>query len=201
MVSREWGIGLGRALRTRSGLSAVLRLCPVRVVFLVKLTQFSGWLHGYADGASQKGVEGFGPKDLTLEHDSEVTRDGFGNKVQVQWLAELLLHRSHGLGGDAAGNDQVEEGEVGVHVECKTVRGDEAGDVDADGGEFSFKCVLGRPRFAWPDSRGGCRHKSIRGFGVGPDSGQTNDSLGGDREVGAGADQDFFQAAHKFDYA
>ena len=36
---------------------------------------------------------------------------------------------------------------------------------------------------------------------VGPDSGQACDSLGWDGEVGAGADQDFFEAADEFDYA
>ena len=35
--------------------------------------------------------------------------------------------------------------------------------------------------------------------GIGPDASQAWDTLGGDREVGAGADQDFFQAADEFD--
>ena len=72
-------------------------------------------------------------------------------------LAELLLHRSHRLRGDAAGDDQVEVAEVGVYVEGEAVGGDEAGDVDADGGEFGFGVGAGasrrvrwKPRFLAP---------------------------------------------------
>ena len=42
----------------------------------------------------------------------------------------------------------------------------------------------------------------IAGFAAfSPDAGQAGDALGGDGEVGAGADQDFFEAADEFDHA
>ena len=72
------------------------------------------------------------------KHRAEVARDGFGDCVQIERLAEFLLHRRDRLRRDAAGDDQVEVAEVGVYVEGEAVRGDEAGDVDADGGEFGF---------------------------------------------------------------
>ena len=53
-------------------------------------------------------------------------------------FAELLLHRRNRFCGDAAGDDQVEEAQIGIDVEGETVGRDEAGDVDADGGEFGF---------------------------------------------------------------
>ena len=81
------------------------------------------------------------------------------------------------------------------------MRGDEAGDVDTDCGEFGFGTVLGAVRFALPDSRGGCLHMGILAFRICPDACQAGHSLGGDGEVGAGADQDFLEAADEFDYA
>jgi hypothetical protein len=39
---------------------------------------------------------------------------------------------------------------------------------------------------------------SIVVCGIGPDAGETWDTLGGDSEVGAGADQDLFKAADEF---
>ena len=53
-------------------------------------------------------------------------------------LAQFFRHGGHGLGGNSAGNDQVEVVEIGVHIEGEAVRGDGAGDVDADGGDFGF---------------------------------------------------------------
>ncbi len=38
-------------------------------------------------------------------------------------------------------------------------------------------------------------------FWVGPDAGEPGDALGWDREIGAGSNQDFFQATDEFDYA
>ena len=55
-----------------------------------------------------------------------------------EFFIQFLCHRSYRLGGDAAGDDQVKVVEVGVYVEGETMRGDGAGDVDADGGDFGF---------------------------------------------------------------
>ena len=53
-------------------------------------------------------------------------------------LAEFCCIEVTGFVRDAAGDDQVEVAEVGVHVEGEAMGSDEAGDVDADGGEFGF---------------------------------------------------------------
>ena len=99
---------------------------------------FLGWLHRHADRTAKECLKGFDPADLALEDYAEIARDGFADSVQVERFAEFLPHRSHGLGRDAAGDDQVEIAEIGVYVECEAVGGDEAGDMDADGGEFCF---------------------------------------------------------------
>ena len=126
---------------------------------LWKLAEFGWGLHRDADGAAQERVEGVDPEDLGLEDYAEVAGDGFGDGVEVEFSAEFFLHRGHRLGRDAAGDDQVEVAEIGVHVEGEAVRGDEAGDVDADGGEFGFGSLLvsalcrfstGRPKAAAP---------------------------------------------------
>src|SRR5579862_6113046 len=95
----------------RSERKAVLR--PTGVFFLAQPAQFSRSLHGDANGAAEEGIEGVDPEHLCLEHDAEVAGDGFGNGVQIEFAAELLLHRSHGLRRNAAGDDQIEVAEVG----------------------------------------------------------------------------------------
>ena len=98
----------------------------------MKLAKILGHAHRDADRSAEQGVKSVDPKDLRPEDDAKIARDRFSNRVEVEFAAELLLHGSNGLGGYAAGNDQVEEAEVGVHIEGEAVRGHEAGDVDAD---------------------------------------------------------------------
>src|ERR1700720_4489593 len=74
--------------------------------------------------------------------------------------------------GDAAGNDEVEVAEVGGDVVGKAVGGDPATDVDADGGEFFFGDIARR---------------------LDPDAGFAGDAIGGDAEIGGGADHGFFE--------
>src|ERR1022692_167141 len=109
------------ALATAVGRPA---LRPRRVVFMVELWEVRGTLKRNSDRALEQNVKCIDPKHLARKHRADVARDGFGNCVQVEWLAEFLLHRSHRLRCDAAGDDQVEEAEVGVHVEGEAVRGD-----------------------------------------------------------------------------
>ncbi len=107
---------------------------PSGVVFFVDLAKFSRALHRYADCAAEERIERIDPEHLAGKHCAEVAGDGFGDCVQIEWLAEFLLHRGDRLRRDAAGDDQIEVAEVGVYVEGEAVRGDEAGDVDSDGG-------------------------------------------------------------------
>ena len=146
-------------------------------------------------------VERFDPENLALEDHSKVAGERFGHLVQVELAAKFALHRSHRFRRDAAGDDQIEEAEVGVYVEGEAVRGDEAGDVHANGCEFGFGPVVGRARFASLDSRGGCPHMSIAAFGIGPDTGEASHAFGWDTEIGAGANEYLFQTSDEFDCA
>jgi len=150
-------------------------LRPGGVVLFVNLAEFCGWLHGDTDGAAEEGVEGIDPEDLGLEDCAEVAGDGFGDGVEIERAAEFPLHRGDGVRSDAAGDDEVEVAEVGVDVEGETVGGDEAGDVNADGGKL--------------------------GIGFCPDAGEAVEAFGGDGEVGRGANEDFFEAADEVDDA
>ena len=212
MVSREWGEGLGNSERVHSdeelhGRPAGRGRYAQERRLLCGLAEFGG---GFMDAhCAAKEASRVSTQRIWLwKDDAEVAGDGFGDGVQVEWLAEFLLHRGDWLRRDAAGNDQVEVAEVGVHVEGEAVGGDEAGDVDADGGEFGFGCAfVAVRRIRSLDSAGRFFESALSArddmvaFGIGPDSGQAGDALGGDGEVGAGADQDFFEAADEFDYA
>src|SRR6266849_5869431 len=74
--------------------------------------------------------------------------------------------------GDAAGNDEVEVAEVGGNVEGEAVGGDPAADMDTDGGKFFFGDIGGR---------------------LDPDAGFAGDAIGGDGEIGGGADHGLFE--------
>ena len=127
---------------------------------------------------AEQGVDRFDPKDMTCKYGAEVPRERFGDRVQIKQMTQLLLHRRHRLRSDTTGNDQVEIIQVRVYVERESVRSDEAGDVDADGCEFS----LGR-------------------FLIRPNTGQSWTPFRRDREIGTGTDQDFFESANEFDSA
>ena len=90
------------------------------------------------------------------------------------------FERGVGAVGDAAGDDPVEVAEVCGDVEGEAVRGDAAGDVDADGREFFLGDAAARD---------------------GPDAGATFDALRGDAEVVGGADEDVFKEADVVDRA
>src|SRR5215469_18296515 len=146
------------------------------------------------------------PKNLALEDHPAVARDGFADRVQVKLVPELLLHGSDRLCADAAGDDQVEIAEFGVDIQSEAVRGDAAGDMNSDGRKLGFggcRGWLGRAS-RWTSLRAGFRPRPSRrvaGFGIGPDAGEAGDAPGGDGKVGAGAHQDFFKAADKFNHA
>src|SRR6516165_1808120 len=74
---------------------------------------------------------------------------------------------------DAAGNDEVEIAQVGRDVIGEAVRRDPAADVDADRSKFFFL---------------------VSGFH--PDAGPPGDAVGGNAEIGAGADHNFFERSN-----
>lgn len=104
------------------------------IFFPMELAKLYGGFQRDAQRLPQESVEGIHPEHLTLEDDAEVASYRFGDGVEIEGLVELLLHRGDWFCGDAAGDDQVEVAEVGIYVEGEAMGGDEAGDVDADGG-------------------------------------------------------------------
>ena len=103
-----------------------------------------GRLHRNADCAAEQSIESFDPEHLARKTMPKLREMDSATAFRSSCSAEFLLHRGDRLRRDAAGDDQVEVAEIGVHVEGEAVRGDEAGDVDADGGEFGFGGVRGR---------------------------------------------------------
>ena len=92
---------------------------------------------------SEQSIKSIHPQYLAGKNYAEVAGDGFGHGIQVQLPVEFLLHRRDRFRRDAAGDDEVEEAEAGVHVEGEAVRGDEARDMDADGCDFGFAVGVG----------------------------------------------------------
>jgi len=149
MVSRERCIGLV-CVPTRHTTALVLHRWPQRLVRC---------LDRDADGVSEKGIEVFDPEHLAGKDRAEVAGDGFRYGIQLEWLAEFLLHRRHGLRRYAAGDDQVEVTEIGIYVEGKTVGSHETGDVYADGRYLGFVSVA---------ILGDCPKMIIAAGGIGP---------------------------------
>ncbi len=99
---------------------------------------------------------------------------GGDDDLEGWWGVEETGERGDLSVGDAAGDDGVEPGEVGIDVECEAVAGDAALDADADGGDFGA---------------------------VHPDAGATSDALGGEVEDGEGVDDGLFEEADVVDGA
>src|SRR5262245_46777006 len=83
---------------------------------------------------SMLSIDRFGIK-THFKHVGEVGDDAILDGAQRRFVAEQLFHRSYGL--TFAGDNQVEVTKIGIDVERKAVRGDPAGDVNADRGNFS----------------------------------------------------------------
>lgn len=156
---------------------AGLRSRPKVFVLAVEFAKIGGRSGSDANVASKESIEGFEPEDLAAEDVAEIAGDGFGDAVEGDWCAEFLRHRGDGLGGEAAGDDELKVGEIRVDVEGEAVRRYGAGNVDADGGDLCRFC------------RGG------------PDTSELGDTRGGDAEVGAGTDEGFFHFANELDRA
>ena len=84
-------------------------------------------------GRIRIGREEGGPKGL------EFLGDDFLDGGEVEVVAELGVEGGDGAlgGGDAAGDDAGEVGEVGVYVEGEAVVSDPAADGDTEGGDFA----------------------------------------------------------------
>ena len=91
---------------------------------------------GNSELLSEQSIESLQPKDLTVKNATEVARDRMGHFVERYLIAQLLLDRCDGLAYEAARNDQIEETEIRIHIECESVRGDATRDVNSYGGDF-----------------------------------------------------------------
>src|SRR5690348_8293924 len=88
------------------------------VFVAVEAADFFGDLHGDADLVAEQLVQSLEPEDLAAKEEAEVARDGLGDVVEggngAGRGAQFLFQRGDGLGSDAAGDDEVEEAQVGV---------------------------------------------------------------------------------------
>jgi HAD superfamily hydrolase (TIGR01450 family) len=128
------------------------------------------------------GAPRFRPLKRTLRVSSRkgvlhLAREGIADGVdRGRAVAEELAHRCHLPVGEAARDDQVEVGEICIHVQGDTVEAGAAADADAEGADFRGGAggIVGRD----PDADGGIV------------------LAGRDREVGEGGDDDVLQSAN-----
>jgi hypothetical protein len=150
-----------------------------RFFFFVELTEFGRWFHGDTEIVAEKRVQGFEPENLTRKDSPKVAGDGMCDFLQRQQLAQFFCNRCHWLGCDAAGDDQTEIIQIGIHVKCKAMRSDPTRNVHANG------CDLGLfPAFFM--------------LRICPHAGETGNSLRRNAESGASANQNFFEFSHIF---
>src|SRR3982751_1447311 len=107
-----------------------------------------------------------------LEHDAKLGCDPLFDLVASHRLVEEDGEGGHSTVGDAAGDDQVETGEIGRDVEGEAVAGHPAGDADANRGQL------------------------VVSTGAGPHAGQSFDAAGVDAVARGGPNQHFLEVAY-----
>src|SRR5947209_3758887 len=132
-------------------------------------------------GAAEQRVQGLQPKDLSAKDVAEVAGDALGDGVDDRRLliTEFGGYAGDRLVGNAAGDDELEEIEVGIEVKREAMRGDAARDVNADSSNLSAGGSAG----------------PVWGSSLRPNAGASGDALGGDAEISADADQRLFELA------
>ena len=80
---------------------------------------------------------------IGLEDFGEVVREVGAGCVEGNGAAEGAFEGGGAFALDAAGDDEVEEAEVGGDVEGEAVGGNPAAEVNAEGGEFFFGAIIG----------------------------------------------------------
>ena len=127
---------------------------------------------------------------MAVEDRSEVARYRIRNFLQRKWIPEFLSHGRDRLRVDPTRDDQIKVVQIGVYVQREAVRGDAAGDVDADRCDLGAFAVGESLGLAWTVG-GGLPHvaSAVSQFcGASPYTGQPRNTLGGDSEISAGAD-------------
>ena len=156
-------------------------LGPEGVFFARHLAQLFRRTRRDTDRTAKQGIKRIHPDDLRIEYAPEVARHRLRDFVERNRTPQRPLKGGDRPGRDAAGDNEIEILEIGVHVQREAVRRDAARNVHADGGDLGLRLR----------GRGRPRHIDLR-----PNSGHAGHSLGRDAEIGAGADQRFFQPPH-----
>lgn len=140
----------------------------------------------FGSGMGAESVEVLGGEHLLREDMSELAGglvcDAF-ERGKGYAFGDFEVKAGYWLVSDAAGIDELEVTQVGGDVEGEAVRGDSAGDVDADRADFSFA------------SRAG-----LLVVKAAPDAGESGDATGADAVDSAEADEGFFHHSDEVDW-
>jgi hypothetical protein len=140
----------------------------------------------FGPGVGAESVEVLGGEHLLREDMSELAGGLVSDVLQRgkgYAFGDLKVKACNWLVSDAAGIDELKVTEVGGDVEGEAVGGDSAGDVDADGADFSFA------------SRAG-----LLVVKAAPNAGESGDATGTDAVDSAEADEGFFHHADEVDW-
>lgn len=113
-------------------------LDPKGVFFARDLAQFFRRARRDTDRAAEQRIKRIHPDDLRMEDAPEVARYRLRDFVERNCTPQRPLQRGDRPGRDAAGDNEIEILEIGIHVQRKAVRGDAARDVYADGGDLGL---------------------------------------------------------------
>jgi hypothetical protein len=156
-------------------------------------------------GLGAKGCETFNGENLLIEDEAELagclvgygfqTGQGFGCGGLWGFAGQdFVLQAGNRAVGDAAGVDEFEVMEVGGYVKGETVRGDAAGDMNADGADLAFAAGV-------VSIHGGAAFVQRAVDRRTPYPGETADAAGRDAVDFAHTDEGFFHEADKVDGA
>ena len=176
-----------RRERQRSGLGGVVRV-------MVEVAEFSGELEGgvvggevlFGFGVSAENVERFDGENLLREDMAELAGGLMGNvfeRGQSHAFGDFEVEAGDGFVSDAARIDELEVTEIRGHIEGKSVGGDSAGDVNADGADFTFSSGTG-----------------LRVVEAAPNAGESCDATGANAIDSAEPDESFFHHANEVDW-
>ena len=129
VIGRSFGVGAGARSREEPGAACLVPGIP------------GGGSPGAGLRLGAQSVEAFQGHNLLVEDQAElpgrVVRDGFESWAGLR-ARNFPFEARHGAVGDAAGIDESEVAQIGGDVEGESVRGDAAGDVNADGGDLAL---------------------------------------------------------------
>src|SRR4029077_9597514 len=163
--------------------------------------KFRGRPRRNADFLLKECIQCFEPQHLAVKGGTEVSRNGMRNVLERWRSTELLFHRCHRLVHNPAGNNQVEEAEINIHIQREAVRSHAARDVYSNRGNLSLLILIVQLiPFRWTGEDARLSTDSHR-LGSGPHAREPGHPFSGNLEIGARPNQHFFEAPHILDYA